>query len=67
MSSDFDAAYRLYLVKHMRCPECGEQNTPNASLMLEVNQVGTRAFCNNCSADRPLAAFLPKGIVHGGV
>jgi len=56
----FNVEYRKMLADTVICPKCGQQNTPNASERVEIDQTGTRAFCTNCTFERPVEAFLPK-------
>jgi transcription elongation factor Elf1 len=56
----FNVEYRKMLSTTVVCPRCKATNIPNASETIEIDQTGTRAFCTNCTFERPVEAFLPK-------
>jgi predicted RNA-binding Zn-ribbon protein involved in translation (DUF1610 family) len=58
--SMFNEAYRAMVAKHAHCPKCGAENVHKASPTIEIDQTGTKGFCNACGFARPIEAFLPK-------
>lgn len=55
----FREALRALLTKDLYCRRCKAMNVPNASPIIVIDQTGSRAHCDQCSADGAIETFQP--------